>query len=179
MTRFLKKLKEKLSTADPNENKKAHASVQPDSPPLLNGSPPFPRPRTSIKPATEPMPLQARLWNEAYELLKSSNAELVDSYEQILSRELLRGQHAVSEPASLHNRIDAAYGERWKQMHTIVDVAMRRQEERVAKQKKIAGGMAAVSTAMRQAVRAVPEAAIAWTGVCFAFEVSLRALSVV
>ncbi|KAL7819211.1 hypothetical protein V8C44DRAFT_131410 [Trichoderma aethiopicum] len=176
MTRFLKKLKEKLSTADPNENKKAHASVQPDSPPLPNGSPPSPRPRTSIKPVTEPMPLQARLWNEAYELLKSSNAELVDSYEQILSRKFLRGQHAVSEPASLDNRIDATYGGRWKQMHTIVDAAMKRQEERVAKQQKIAGGMAAVSTAMRQAVRAVPEAAIAWTGVCFAFEMASNAL---
>ncbi|ETS01555.1 hypothetical protein M419DRAFT_80502, partial [Trichoderma reesei RUT C-30] len=115
-------------------------------------------------------PLQGRLWNEAYELLKSSNAELVASYEKVLSRELLRGQHGNTESASSENRIDAEYGERWRQMYTVADAALRRQEEKVAKKQKIGAGLAAVSTAMRQALRTVPEAAVAWTGVCLAFE---------
>ncbi|KAL6864200.1 hypothetical protein J3F83DRAFT_151605 [Trichoderma novae-zelandiae] len=176
MPRLLKKLKEKLSNTDANRDNKVHVSVQPDPLPVPNGSPPVPKPLTITEPVNEPKPLQGRLWNEAYELLKASNAELVDSYERILSRELLRDQHGGFEPMSLDNRIDAGYEERWKQMHIIVDAALGRQEERVARKQKIGGGLAAVGIVMRQAARTAPEAAVAWTGVCFAFEMAANSV---
>ncbi|KAL7941685.1 sugar transporter domain-containing protein [Trichoderma barbatum] len=102
-----------------------------------------------------------------------SNSELVESYEKILSRELLRGQHDSSEHASLENQIDATYDGRWKQMQVIVEAALKRKKERSGKRQKIGSGLAAVRTTMSQAVRTVPEAAVAWTGVCFALDVRL------
>ncbi|PTB66461.1 WD40 repeat-like protein [Trichoderma citrinoviride] len=133
MPRLLNKLKEKWSTRDPNKDKQVHVPIEPDPPPVPNGSTAVPMPPASTEPVIEPKPLQGRLWNEAYELLKLSNAELVEAYEKILSRELLHDQGCVSKPASLENRIDAAYGGRWKQMHTIVNAALKRQEERAEK----------------------------------------------
>lgn len=170
MPRLINKLKAKLSRTESGRNSQVHPSAQPNSPTEPNAVPAVLKPPTGIVPIVEQKPLQGRLWNEAYELLKSSNAELVASYEKVLSRELLRGQHGNTESASSENRIDAEYGERWRQMYTVADAALRRQEEKVAKKQKIGAGLAAVSTAMRQALRTVPEAAVAWTGVCLAFE---------
>ncbi|KAL7956275.1 hypothetical protein V8C34DRAFT_315809 [Trichoderma compactum] len=126
--------------------------------------------KKDTRPDVEPKPLQGRLWNEAYEQLKSNNAELVESYETILSTQLFRGQNGPSESASLENQIDKAYGERWKQMQMIVEAALEKKKQSIEKKQKIGNGLAAVSTAMSQAVRAVPEAAVAWTGACFALE---------
>ncbi|EHK15471.1 uncharacterized protein TRIVIDRAFT_165017 [Trichoderma virens Gv29-8] len=171
MPRLLKRLKEKLSNTDTKKDDGAQAYVSPNFPSVPHEPVPNPKPAPNPKPNIEPRRLKGRLWNEAYEQLKSNNAELVESYEKILSTELLRSRHDSTEPAALANRIDGAYDERWKQMQMIVETALERKKERIAAKQKIGSGLATVSTAMGQAVRAVPEAAVAWTGVCFALEI--------
>ncbi|OTA06883.1 hypothetical protein A9Z42_0076730 [Trichoderma parareesei] len=143
MPRLINKLKAKLSRTESGRNSQVHPSAQPNSPTEPNEVPAVLKPSTGIEPTVEHKPLQGRLWNEAYELLKSSHAELVASYERVLSRELLRGQHGDTEPASSGNRINAEYGERWRQMYTVADAALRRQEEKVAKKQNIGAGLAA------------------------------------
>ncbi|KAF3074921.1 hypothetical protein CFAM422_002706 [Trichoderma lentiforme] len=156
-----KRLKEDISV---------QLSVEPDFPTVPNESVPNPEPAPNCEPDVEPKQLQGRLWNKAYEQLKSSNTELVESYEKILSTKLFRDQNGPSEPASLENRIDKAYNERWKQMQMIVEAALEKKQQSNEKKQKIGSGLAAVGTTMSQAVRAVPEGAVAWTGVCFALE---------
>lgn len=58
-------------------------------------------------------------------------------------------------------------------MQMIVEAALEKKKPNNEKRQKIGSGLAAVSTTMSQAVRAVPEAAVAWTGVCFTLAVSL------
>ncbi|PNP54198.1 hypothetical protein THARTR1_05405 [Trichoderma harzianum] len=170
MPPFWKRLREKQPSADPKKEIKVHLSAEPAFPTVPNGSVPDLEPAPNCEPDIEHKPLQGRLWNEAYEQLKSNNAELVESYEKILSTQLFRGQNGPSESASLENRIDKAYGERWKQMQMIVEAALEKKKQGIEKKQKAVSGLVAVSTAMSQAVRAVPEAAVAWTGVCFALE---------
>ncbi|PKK50620.1 hypothetical protein CI102_4876 [Trichoderma harzianum] len=148
----------------PNKDTKVHLSAEPGCPTVPNESVPDLEPAPNCELDTEPKPLQGRLWNEAYEQLKSNNTELVESYEKILSTQLFRGQNGPSESASLENRIDKAYVERWKQMQMIVEAALEKKKQSIEKKQKIGNGLAAVSITMSQAVRAVPEAAVAWTG---------------
>lgn len=157
----------------PNKDTKVHLSAEPGCPTVPDESVPDLEPAPNCELDTEPKPLQGRLWNEAYEQLKSNNTELVESYEKILSTQLSRGQNGPSESASLENRIDKAYDERWKQMQMIVEAALEKKKQSIEKKQRIGNGLAAVSITMSQAVRAVPEAAVAWTGVCFTLEVSL------
>ncbi|KAL7798166.1 hypothetical protein V8C37DRAFT_247410 [Trichoderma ceciliae] len=175
MRQIFKKCKEKLSKPRLKNDK---PPLQPNFPTVPDESVPDPpqldpqldpKPVLNSEPNIAPRQPQGRLWNEAYEQLESNNAELVESYEKILSQQLPRDQGS-SEPAFPENRIDAAYDERWKQMQTIVEVVIERTKTAIARRRKIGGGLTVVSTAMNQAVRAVPEAAVAWTGVCFALE---------
>ncbi|KKP00577.1 hypothetical protein THAR02_07302 [Trichoderma harzianum] len=166
MPPFWKKRKGK----QPKEDISVQLSVEPDFPTVPNESVPNPESAPDCEPDVEPKQLQGRLWNKAYEQLKSSNTELVESYEKILSTKLSRDQNGNSEPASLENRIDKAYNERWKQMQMIVEAALEKKQQSIEKKQKIGSGLAAVGITMRQAVRAVPEAAVAWIGVCFALE---------
>jgi hypothetical protein len=171
MRLILKKGKEKLL---PSRSKKDDASLHSDLQSVPDsGSPPESdlKPAPNSEPDIAPSQLQGRLWNEAYEQLKSNNAELVESYEKIISQELPHDQQGSSQPAPLENRIETTCDERWKQMQTIMEAVSERTKRRLVKKQKIGGGLIAVSTAMNQAVRVVPEAAVAWTGVCFALEV--------
>ncbi|KAL7934913.1 hypothetical protein V8C35DRAFT_300153 [Trichoderma chlorosporum] len=172
MPRLLKKLKEKLRSTDLQEESNANnlTSVQPDVTSTPNQTVPNHEHAPNSESSAIPKSLQGRLWNAAYEQLKLENSELVESYEKILSRELFRGAHDSSEPTSLENRINAAYDERWRQMQMIVEGAMGRKKETTGKSEKFGSGLSTVRAAMGQAVRAVPEAAVAWTGVCFALE---------
>ncbi|OPB43187.1 hypothetical protein A0O28_0088230 [Trichoderma guizhouense] len=166
MPPFWKKRKGK----QPKEDISVQLSVEPDFPTVPNESVPNPDPAPNCESDVETKQLQGRLWNKAYEQLKSGNTELVESYEKILSTKLSRDQNGTSEPASLKNRIDKAYNERWKQMQMIVEAAVEKKQQSNEKKQKIGSGLAAVGTTMSQAVRAFPEGAVAWTGVCFALE---------
>ncbi|KAL7911179.1 NACHT domain-containing protein [Trichoderma velutinum] len=168
---FWKKLKGKQPSADSNKGKvPVHLSAEPDFPTVPDEPVPSPDLAPSYEPDSEPKQLQVRLWNTAYEQLKSSNTELVESYEKILSTHFFFGQNGPSESASLENRIDKVYDERWKQMHIIVEAALERNKQSIERKQKFDSCLAAVSSTMSQAVRAVPEAAVAWTGICFALE---------
>ncbi|KAL6908366.1 hypothetical protein GGI43DRAFT_420241 [Trichoderma evansii] len=155
MRRILKKGKEKLLKPQPKDDAQIQSDLQP-----------VPNPAPASSSNIVPRQLQERLWNEAYEQLKSSNAEVVECYEKILSQELTSDQHVSSESESalLENRIETAYDERWKQMQTVMDVVMKRTKKKAVKRQTLGGGLTAVNIAMSQAVRTVPEAAVAWTG---------------
>lgn len=171
MPKFLEKLK--LSKIRPT--KEIQPPIQPNRPSPPNDLRPDINPAPNLEPAIDPGKLQIRLWNEAYEEIKLESPHLVETYEKILSSDLPHDLQESSAPAIPQNRINAAHNERWKQMQTIVETVSERTKRKVAKKKKTGHGLTAVSAAMNQAVRLIPEASIAWTGVCFALEVGPRA----
>ncbi|RFU81298.1 high-affinity glucose transporter [Trichoderma arundinaceum] len=168
MPQISKWFKDKLPKAHTKKDRKQ--PIQSDPPSVPDQSEPDPKSTPSPGAGIEPKQLQGQLWNKAYDELKSNNAEVVETYERILSCELPRSQQESSDSASPENRIDATHDERWKQMQIVVEAVLERTKKKVVKKQRIGNGLTAVGIAMNQAVRAAPEAAVAWTGVCFALE---------
>lgn len=112
--------------------------------------------------------LPERLWNQAYDNLKREEASLVEGYEQVLSQ--FEGDHLDGTPLST---IDMT--EKQILMQRVVKAGL----ERTEKEARIwEGAGAAVDFVLNAksiidaAVQAVPQAALAWTGVSIALQVS-------
>ena len=120
--------------------------------------------------------LSEQLWNKAYDNLKESDSKIVDAYERVLSQELIEddSDHSLSFPNNQIEQADTA--KRWSQMERLVKARLKK-TEREDKYKQATGeviqGFLSVKDAISLAVQAVPQAALAWTGVCFALQVDL------
>lgn len=144
-------------------------------------SPPAPlnadAPASSDADATYTPSPPERVWDWAYNELKKEDAELLDAYEKILSRILDKKEAAIpSESAQQANIIDQANPARRRdQMRRLIDAGLER-TKREALVKKHIGAVSEVVLAARgvvsKAIEAMPQAALAWTGVCVALEVS-------
>ncbi|KAJ9139419.1 WD40 repeat-like protein [Pleurostoma richardsiae] len=117
--------------------------------------------------------LPERLWDRAYDALKEDHAGLVEAYEKILSSQLERGLGSTV-PESQQNAIaqhdpDA----RRRQMVQLV-LAGRDRTTREAKLKSAIGtsvqAVLSLKDTVSLAIQAVPQAALAWSGVCIAME---------
>lgn len=114
---------------------------------------------------TEPQ----QLWDESYENLKSEQPSLLNAYENILAREL----NAESLPASASvdqqdviEQKDA--GMRRAQMRRVIQKGLDRTEREAKIKKSVGKGMEvalAVDEIMKLALKACPEAALAWSGI--------------
>jgi hypothetical protein len=76
-------------------------------------------------PPTPPRALPERIWDEAYEKLGESDAEIVDAYERVLSGWLSESETSVSEGSEsadeeLENKISPNVEQRHEQMQNIV-----------------------------------------------------------
>ncbi|RYP42429.1 hypothetical protein DL768_010338 [Monosporascus sp. mg162] len=151
------------------------------APPL----PASPTPTTSTPQPASPdsttSELQGRLWNEAYDDLKKKEPKLVDAYERLLSRELSEKDSSSTGETSQKNEIEQTDSKtRRSQMVRLVQAGLEKTEKEAAVKHDIQEKMHAVSSVKElidTAVKSVPEAAIAWTGACFALQMLANPIS--
>lgn len=124
---------------------------------------------------TAPSPsLPERLWNQAYEQAKAADLNTVDTYETILSSRLSHGDADPTDLASQQNEIEQNPEKRWIQMHRLVQDGLHRTEKEANVKQGMEDGIQAamaVKEVVDKAIKAAPEAALAWVGVCFVLEV--------
>lgn len=141
-----------------------------------------PAPTTSGAAISDTVPstssdLPERLWSRAYDELKDNEDKWVDTYERILSREL-KGCGSSSTNLELQkNEIEQKnQTKRRQQMSQLVEAGLRKTagEDKV---KQVIGeamqGVLNIKDMIGWALQPVPQAALAWTGVCFALQVTL------
>jgi len=117
-----------------------------------------------------------RLWDRAYDDLKKEETALVEAYEKILSRKL--HGHGFSSPVDESEQNTIAQDDvdtRRSQMKQLVHTGL----DKTAREAKVkdAVGVAmqvvlSANSLISAAIQAMPQAALAWTGVCVALEVS-------
>lgn len=101
---------------------------------------------------------------------------MIDAYERILSEEL-KDDNPDPDLTPYQNTIEQVdKTKRWSQMERLVQARLKK-TEREDEFKQTAGevmqGILSVKDAVSSALQAVPQAALAWTGVCFALQVDL------
>jgi hypothetical protein len=122
-----------------------------------------------------PSSLRGSLWNQAYDLLKVEESDLVDAYERILSRELGKGEWDAVDLEPQNNVIGQGNSEqRRSQMMRLIQAGLDKTGKEATVKQKISDGMQVVQSVrgiIDRAVKASPEASLAWVGVCFGLEV--------
>jgi hypothetical protein len=117
-----------------------------------------------------------RLWDRAYDDLKGEETALLHIYEKILSCNLHEGGFGSAVTESQLNAI-AQYDPdtRRRQMEQLVHTGL----DKTAREAKVKEGLGptmdivlSAKNTISFAIQAVPQAALAWTGVCIALEVS-------
>jgi hypothetical protein len=131
---------------------------------------------TSSTPSSSPNVSEC-LWNEAYDGLKQKESKLVDVYERILSRELEKDDSSPKGSQIDGNSIEQTdKDKRWSQMEQLVQAGLKK-TERESKMKQTVGaalqGLLSLKDLIGSALETIPQAALAWTGVCFAMQVGL------
>jgi hypothetical protein len=135
--------------------------------------PPPAVPATSSKSSaqTEPTIKPDQLWDRAYDILKSEEPKLFDYYEEILSHDLGGSKGAKGNVIEQTDR-----KKRRSQMEDLLNIGL----DKTAKLAKAEGKIddvlkivLSVKDAIGSGLQAVPIAAIAWTGICVALEVSV------
>lgn len=119
--------------------------------------------------------LPVRLWDRAYDDLKREETALVNSYERILSCQLQRGLDSIV-PESQPNAIaQDDLDERRRQMTQLIHAGLDKTAGEAKAKEAVSVAVGVVLLAkdiISSAITAVPQAALAWTGVCVALEVS-------
>lgn len=124
--------------------------------------------------------LRGELWNKAYDGRKDKEAELVEAYEKLLSRELGQETQVDSPADNSINLIRSKNSEARKlQMEQIVRYGLKKTEREASVKSGIEEKTRVLSSMkdlISQAVKSSPEASLAWTGVCFCMQVSFYGL---
>lgn len=118
--------------------------------------------------------IQERLWNQAYDDIKSSEPKLVEAYEQFLSADLDPDGSASAVSESAPNGIATVQETRSRQMQRLVKTGLDRTQKQASIKEDVDEVLKVVQTLRSLAdgaIRAVPSAAIAWVGVCLGLEV--------
>ncbi|KPM42909.1 Vegetative incompatibility protein HET-E-1 [Neonectria ditissima] len=135
-------------------------------------SQPIPSQLESPDPEVSTQSLQERLWNQAYDGLKASESDMVETYEKILSRQLHGGDS--TSLASQKNEIEEGQEGRSHQMKELVRIGLEKTAKNANIKQGIENGMQ-TATIVRgmvdKAIQASPEAAVAWVGVCLALDI--------
>ncbi|PHH83656.1 hypothetical protein CDD82_5414 [Ophiocordyceps australis] len=157
--------------------KRPKASPQPQTQAASQSASPVPS--SSIP---EPQTLPARLWCQAYDELKLSHRKEVEAYEKILSTQLDQKRQSSTGALvqAVGNIIGQTHETRWRQMEELVQAGLERTRKEAAIKQGIDDKLQTVSAIKEiadKAVRAVPEAAIAWVGVCSGLEMLSNAVT--
>ncbi|KAK4150587.1 NACHT domain-containing protein [Chaetomidium leptoderma] len=118
--------------------------------------------------------LPVRLWDRAYNDLKQEERGLVDVYEKILSWQLQDGPGSAvpeSQPNTIaQNNSDARRRQMIQLIHAGLDKTSR--EATVKESLGVAVNVVLLArNIISSAIQAMPQAALAWTGICLALEV--------
>lgn len=117
------------------------------------------------------------LWDLAYDELKVNDAALVDAYEKILSCHLCDRDPESDGDVDEENIIaQGDPGARRAQMEQLVTSGLVKIKREAKMKESLDKGMQVVMSAkevIRSAIQTIPQAALAWTGVCVALEVRL------
>jgi hypothetical protein len=114
--------------------------------------------------------LQERLWNQAYDELKANEPKAVDAYETILSNRLRPKE-------SPENEIGKTPDERRRQMQQLVRNGLEHTRKEASIKQAIGEGLDVVQYVKEiagMAIQAVPQAGVAWAGICIYLEVFCR-----
>lgn len=122
---------------------------------------------TSSVPTSTSTSLAEHLWDRAYDDLKKQDAALIQAYEKILSNKLNEATGSEQNIIAQHD----AHARRNQMRQLIYDGLNKTAKE--AKVKEVIGIAISTKDIITNAVQAVPQAALAWTGVCVALEVIL------
>lgn len=157
---------------------------------LSDPAPPFsPLPTAPIAPSTDTPTVDAadtsdtaaslpeRLWDRAYDNLKTTEPALSQAYEKILSRKI-RDPGLGSPVDESEQNIIAQDNVRMRreQMRGLIHDGLEKTAQEARIKKNVGVAMQVVNSAkglISSAVQAVPQAALPWTGVCVALDVSL------
>ncbi|RKK66423.1 Vegetative incompatibility protein HET-E-1 [Fusarium oxysporum] len=169
------KAKKLLSHSAPSPSPSPTPSQPASEPAARPTSQPTPSPPTSTDSETSPLlNLQERLWNQAYDELKTSEPKLVEAYEKILSIGLHRKDPSSLTCESTENEIEGARETRCRQMQQLVRDGLDRTQKAASIKRGIDEGLQAVQVVrgiVDKTIQAAPEAAIAWVGVCLGLEI--------
>ncbi|KAL6787103.1 quinon protein alcohol dehydrogenase-like superfamily [Trichoderma sp. SZMC 28012] len=129
------------------------------------------------EPNLETLPSNAaeRLWDEAYDAIKHEDAKLVEGYERILSQYLQGHGSTTNSDTSPPNAIIAGNPDaRRQQMNELIRTGL----DKTAREAKVKDGLGtamgivlSLKDMISTAISAVPQASIAWSGVCIALGV--------
>ena len=147
-------------------------SAPPDSAPLMSQTA-----LSTTRFATPTSPPE-QLWNRAYDELKNDYGQLLLGYEKILSQELDGVDwNTISESQLVEAMIEEKNPvERKSQMARLVRAGLEKTETEANMKKRAGEAVQVVVSAMGEidyVIKAVPQSALAWTGVSFAMQVSL------
>jgi NWD NACHT NTPase-like protein len=147
-------------------------SAPPDSAPLM------PQTALSTTRSATPTGPPEQLWNRAYDELKDENSQLLLGYETILSQELDGVDwNTISESLPVKTIIKKRNPVgRMSQMTQLIRAGLEKTETEANMKKRAGEAIQVVLSAkdmIDSVINNVPQAALAWTGVCFALQVSL------
>jgi N-terminal domain of NWD NACHT-NTPase len=147
-------------------------SAPPDSAPLMSQT------ALSTTRSATPTSLPEQLWNRAYDELKNDHGQLLLGYEKILSQELDGVDwNTVSESSLVETMIEEEnLAERKSQMTQLIRTGLEKTETEANVKKRAGEAIQVVLSAkdmIHSVINDVPQAALAWTGVCLALQVSL------
>ena len=132
-------------------------------------------PKVSSNTPTSSPNLPEQLWNTAYDQLKQKEPKLVDAYETVLSQALTG--HSLSCQPLQQNLIEQMHiPKRRYQMDKLIQIGLAKTEKEARVQQNVGEVMdkiLSVKDVVSSAIEVMPQAALAWTGVCFALQVIL------
>ncbi|KAN0072077.1 vegetative incompatibility protein HET-E-1, partial [Elaphomyces granulatus] len=166
----------KASQQDDGVVSQPRTSAPPDSAPLMSQTA-----LSTTRSATPTSPPE-QLWNRAYDELKNDHGQLLLGYEKILSQELDGVDwDTISESQLVETMIEEKNPvERKSQMTRLVQAGLEKTETE-ANVKKGAGEAIQVVLSAKDMIGSVindvPQAALAWTGVCLALQIFLNPIS--
>ncbi|KKF92139.1 Vegetative incompatibility protein HET-E-1 [Ceratocystis platani] len=126
---------------------------------------------------SEPVPLhtlQKKIWDNAYQGLKSEEPKLVKAFESIILSEPQLDDDSAEPTDRTEGKATAEPTVTPRQMRKFVERGIERTKKEASVKQEIDRGLRAVQTVMGivdNAIRAAPEAAVIWATVCLGIEV--------
>jgi hypothetical protein len=172
MERFVPKVKKYVSRL---KNDKSTLSV-PTNPPVDPTVVVQQAARQDSPAPLDPTSSPQRIWNQAYNELKEPENEqaIVEAYEKILTTYLSPTTETIQNNNGAQNLIDGDPAKRWKQMEQLVQKGLDKTARDAERKEKI-NHWITITQPLRDAVstgvKAAPDAAIPWAGICCALQV--------
>ncbi|KAH9231986.1 hypothetical protein K456DRAFT_405531 [Colletotrichum gloeosporioides 23] len=169
-----------VSQQDPADDSEAITVTEPRRS-LMHGRSLSPSPRATEQPQPTASLTSdtSLLWSRAYEALREEDAQLVEHYEILLSRELEGTCQQHDDERRHGNRIDTDSDKRYAQLKTITDRGLRRADDNRTKYtlfghqfilrdqvQQAAQFVQTMKGIVGEAVKASSEASLVWAGIC-------------